>query len=96
MRTSQVGEWGANKKEASCVTQKTAPDTYVGATKSLSTGKRFWCATCQTLEVVVAVQKIIQHQESADYSCTLACSHPSRLRKNDVAIGNAVQRSRSL
>ncbi len=78
-RTGQVGEWGANKKEAAGVMKHTAPDTLSGATKSLSTGKRFWCAVCHKLETVVSVQTVVQHEESAEYFCTLSCLHTRQI-----------------
>jgi hypothetical protein len=75
MRTSQIGEWSGNLKEAAGLSKHTAPDTFVGATKSLGTGKRFFCPQCKTLQTVIAVQGIKQLPASAEYSVTLDCSH---------------------
>lgn len=79
MRTSQVGEWTGNFKEAEGLSKHTAPETLIGATKSLSAGKRFWCAQCKDMRRVVSVQNIKQLPESVEYSVTLDCLHPRQI-----------------
>jgi len=48
-------------------------DTHAGAKKMLSTGKKFLCFKCRTMETVVLVRNIVQHDRSVDYDCQLNC-----------------------
>jgi hypothetical protein len=48
-------------------------DTNAGAKRMLSQGKRFWCPKCQTMETVVLVRNIVQHESRVDYDCQLTC-----------------------
>jgi hypothetical protein len=59
---------------------KRAPDSARGALANLSNGKRFYCATCQALRVVTAIDNdIVQTPSAAIYSATLDCSHSRQI-----------------
>ena len=56
--------------------RKSAPDSAPGALANLSDGKRFWCATCQELRTVAAVDNhIVQTPNAAIYDAALDCTH---------------------
>jgi len=70
-----IGTWGGKNagKRAAGITSKTACDTCVDAAKMLSTGKKFYCLTCKTMETVTAVTGLEQFVEHADYDCKMSC-----------------------
>jgi hypothetical protein len=98
MKAKLVGEWVGNKKKASGIAGRLAPETTRGfEERAARQGLRVWCGECQELRAIAECTGLTETQNSSTYAVILEiCGHqrsvtlaveftPSRKNKREWA-----------